>query len=437
MILFLQHLRTEAKSSLSLIQKNPKIYYSILFIFSSLLTIGLVLVIELSNSYAESNKKYVADSTVAELKESIEGALEQSRHAATTAGNFLLRVPECSVLKASFPQLSMDIIETYTDVEEIQFYVSNIVGFDHGFVYPPFPDDLEFLYGFDKLNPSKNVPPKVIPPAVINKPPTVEQEKNYIKGGMRVYLLGPLMLPVVGLTIVTHYPIWKHADNYTVDLGCNVEPFDCQDVCWNNTSKLKYFGTVAILLKVDELLESVFRHVGGTGIFHFRLSTSDSLDPDDYNYEYRNSVMYTSASAPLDPIVTEISHLNIHWILETWLSNGWYPQWYTPMIIAVCLVSFFLTLVATRLMVLHERHAVLIRSMLPEKVIHHLELGLGIYAENFDTVTVMFADIVGYTVVCSSLTPHQVVMLLDDLYKVFDKLAAIRGVYKGITLKCF
>ena len=91
-----------------------------------------------------------------------------------------------------------------------------------------------------------------------------------------------------------------------------------------------------------------------------------------------------------------------------------------------------MTMVLTRLMILHARLSLLIKSMLPKKVIRHLKLGGGTYAESFESVTVLFADIVDYTVVCSALTPLQVVQLLDDLYIIFDKLVMVRGVYKGI-----
>ena len=48
--------------------------------------------------------------------------------------------------------------------------------------------------------------------------------------------------------------------------------------------------------------------------------------------------------------------------------------------------------------------------MLPEKVIYHLNTNDNLFAESFDMVTILFADIVDYTVVASSLSPLQVVI---------------------------
>ncbi|KAL6747916.1 nucleotide cyclase [Haematococcus lacustris] len=52
------------------------------------------------------------------------------------------------------------------------------------------------------------------------------------------------------------------------------------------------------------------------------------------------------------------------------------------------------------------------------------------YAEAFDGVTILFADICSYTTISSELTPRQVVALLSGLYDRFDKLCEQHGMYK-------
>lgn len=54
----------------------------------------------------------------------------------------------------------------------------------------------------------------------------------------------------------------------------------------------------------------------------------------------------------------------------------------------------------------------------------------------FDAVTVLQTDIVGFTNLCSEMSPLQVVDLLNDMYTRFDRAIVLHGIYKVIQGTC-
>ncbi len=59
----------------------------------------------------------------------------------------------------------------------------------------------------------------------------------------------------------------------------------------------------------------------------------------------------------------------------------------------------------------------LLYQMLPESVAEQLKMNVHIDAEHYDMVTIYFSDIVGFTNLSAKITPHQVIDLLNDLYR--------------------
>lgn len=81
-----------------------------------------------------------------------------------------------------------------------------------------------------------------------------------------------------------------------------------------------------------------------------------------------------------------------------------------------------------------QRSDTLLRNILPDEVAQRLKLDSQAIADGFAEVTVLFADIVGFTPLSARLSPQQVVALLDRIFTAFDALADQHGVEKIKTI---
>ena len=58
----------------------------------------------------------------------------------------------------------------------------------------------------------------------------------------------------------------------------------------------------------------------------------------------------------------------------------------------------------------------LLLNILPEPIAQRLKTEPGVIADRFDSVSVLFSDIVGFTPLSETLTPEQMVEWLNDVY---------------------
>jgi class 3 adenylate cyclase len=86
----------------------------------------------------------------------------------------------------------------------------------------------------------------------------------------------------------------------------------------------------------------------------------------------------------------------------------------------------------------HERLARenerLLLNILPEPIAERLREGELLIADRFDDVTLMFADIVEFTRLSSTMSPHELVAVLNDVFTVFDGLVDRYGLEKVKTI---
>ena len=81
-----------------------------------------------------------------------------------------------------------------------------------------------------------------------------------------------------------------------------------------------------------------------------------------------------------------------------------------------------------------ERSERLLLNVLPRPIAERLKADTGVIADHYDTVSVLFADLVGFTERSLILAADELVALLDQIFSAFDRLADAAQVEKIKTI---
>lgn len=76
----------------------------------------------------------------------------------------------------------------------------------------------------------------------------------------------------------------------------------------------------------------------------------------------------------------------------------------------------------------------LLLNVLPKPIAARLKEGQRVIADSFPDVSVMFADLVGFSRISADLTPSELVHLMNDVFSAFDHLAQYHGLEKIKTI---
>jgi class 3 adenylate cyclase len=83
---------------------------------------------------------------------------------------------------------------------------------------------------------------------------------------------------------------------------------------------------------------------------------------------------------------------------------------------------------------LHEQSEQLLLNILPEPIAERLKQYPSIIADSFEEVSVLFADIVGFTEFSAKTSPKELVIALNLIFSKFDQLAERHGLEKIKTI---
>ncbi|MCG3172872.1 MAG: hypothetical protein GMKNLPBB_01043 [Myxococcota bacterium] len=117
----------------------------------------------------------------------------------------------------------------------------------------------------------------------------------------------------------------------------------------------------------------------------------------------------------------------------------WLNQINVPMMVMFTMVvaSYYrntILITESQLEIERERSERLIKSVLPESIARRLKESPDVIADGHSQVSVLFADLVNFTTLSQTLSAHDVVDMLNEIFFRFDELCARHGLEKIKTI---
>ena len=132
-------------------------------------------------------------------------------------------------------------------------------------------------------------------------------------------------------------------------------------------------------------------------------------------------IAVVTLGAALEPILRDGNNLPAWAIFVLYVMNIG-----TPFTLAIVLLMHFLSQKDAAMEMLHleqQKSERLLLNVLPKEIAPILKEGDTTIADHFDSVSILFADVVGFTSLSARLPPREMVDLLNEVFTFFDTLA--------------
>lgn len=165
-------------------------------------------------------------------------------------------------------------------------------------------------------------------------------------------------------------------------------------------------------------------------------------------------LMTWSILAPFCALMFQTVRQAVWWFLAylgllavSLLFDDQFRQWAMPLSHATSMLFFGMNIIGPSLAIFlsmmyfvnafqreHARSEALLLNILPEPIAERLKEGEEVIADEFSDVTILFADIVGFTRLAARTTPQELVVLLNRVFSAFDRLTRRHGLEKIKTI---
>lgn len=115
------------------------------------------------------------------------------------------------------------------------------------------------------------------------------------------------------------------------------------------------------------------------------------------------------------------------------VTNVEYVAIFNLLVVVVFVYYMMLFYVRQRAFLLAQSDG-LLRNILPDEIADRLKTTGETIADDYDSASILFADIVDFTPMSADMTPSELVALLDDVFTAFDVLVEERGLEKIKTI---
>lgn len=244
-----------------------------------------------------------------------------------------------------------------------------------------------------------------------------------------IVIAGPLQLIQGDVPVVSEALIARLAINIP-NAGYRIS-FDGVDYpCWGFAVLLLNWAALKEKSGIDEIFEKARMEYHltrtdrilnkTTGLYHHKVVTIATSK--------RHHVLNKANS-----VSTNLDTTNNMWTMTVGYEHGFSPPWRWALTLFVTITSFILSFML--MMVLVSKHQLLhlIYRMVPQSIVQRLRRGETV-VERYKAATVLFSDIVGFTMLSGTMSPTDIMVLLNEIYTAFDALAAKHSAYKVETI---